>query len=60
MRCEQRFCIYNDEDECLLDEIEVNVIGMCDSFILVPISKKTLKTAKNQLLSEFQEQESNW
>ena len=31
MQCEFYYCIYNSENKCILNEIEIDELGMCGS-----------------------------
>ena len=59
MRCENEQCIYNQNAECLLDEIGLDAIGMCDACIIVDWDKDLLEAAKirqhHEINSEFKE-----
>jgi len=35
MKCENEYCIYNKDYLCILDEINIDSLGMCDSCILL-------------------------
>lgn len=38
MKCELDYCIYNKDSLCILNEIQLNSLGMCDESIIVSIS----------------------
>ena len=42
MQCENDFCIYNETNECLLEKIEVDNIGMCESCIKISLEKESI------------------
>ncbi|MCL2576225.1 MAG: hypothetical protein FWE33_07300 [Defluviitaleaceae bacterium] len=46
MKCEFELCIYNENEVCGLDEIVIDVLGMCESCVIVNIDKKTLDFLK--------------
>lgn len=48
MKCEFKFCIYNENNKCTLDEISVNFYGVCDSALYVEIDEETLEKSKMQ------------
>ncbi len=50
MTCENIFCIYQRNNECILEEISLDIIGICDNCIYVDIDTKMLNELKeNQL-----------
>ena len=55
MNCEFDYCIYNKEDVCILDNIGINQLGMCDSCEIVTISEKNLEKSKEKRLKEIAE-----
>ena len=55
MHCEFDYCIYNDAFTCILDEIQMNVRGMCEECEMVAISEKTLEEHKKKRLKEIAE-----
>lgn len=48
MICEVDSCIYNDDYKCLIDEMQINALGMCEECILVSIPDAILKTLKEK------------
>ena len=53
MLCENIFCIYNSDDRCQLDEIELDIIGNCKTCVYVEIGKKELEKKKKEQLEKF-------
>ena len=50
MTCENIFCIYQRNNECILEEISLDIMGICDNCIYVDIDTKMLNELKeNQL-----------
>jgi len=45
-KCAFDYCIYNREFFCILDEVEINSLGMCDACIIVSIPEDELKSLK--------------
>jgi len=39
MKCMLEYCIYNSGFTCILDEIQIDSLGMCDCCELVMVSK---------------------
>ena len=58
MNCEVDYCIYNDDYECILSEIRINSLGMCEECILVSIPNAELKFLKNKLRKQLEKTES--
>ena len=44
MKCENKFCVYQDEGECVFGETEVDVRGVCKKYIAVKIDDVELKS----------------
>lgn len=57
IRCENSMCIYEKNGLCILDEIEINVLGMCDECILPNFDEKSIKAAKRETLKRILERE---
>lgn len=53
MICENFLCIYEDEGKCILDEIELDVMGQCTMCEYINISDSTLKPLKKEALSHY-------
>ena len=49
MKCDNSFCVYQENDECILEEINIDTTGKCDSCIFINISDTDLYKYKNQL-----------
>jgi len=54
MKCEFLYCIYNQNRNCLLDEIEINSLGMCEECIIVSLDDQFLEIEKAQQLKEIE------
>ncbi len=48
MKCENHFCIYENEGFCLLEYIELDIQGQCKECICVNIEEERLKALKKQ------------
>ena len=46
MRCENHFCIYYEDDACLLDDIALDVLGNCESCIYVTLPESLLRRVR--------------
>lgn len=56
MYCENDMCVYNDEENgCMLDEISINSIGMCDSYILLTLEEEDREVIREKMLRQFEE-----
>lgn len=60
MYCEQKFCIYNHENECVLTEISINSLGMCDDALWININTNLLNRLKEKQLKIYDELEANY
>ena len=55
MKCEFSYCIYNNARDCILDEIHINAIGMCEACEIVSIPEEDLKKHKKEQLDRISE-----
>lgn len=44
MNCENIFCIYWEKDKCILDNINLDISGVCQSCIYIELNDKVLET----------------
>ena len=52
MRCENLFCIYwSEENICILDEIELDIQGKCNSCTYVNLDVTTLSQMRQMQLN---------
>ena len=56
MECENSLCIYEKNKKCILDEISVNMLGICDECIYPSIDEELLQDLKNKTLERFKEE----
>jgi len=49
MKCENGFCIYQENDECLLEEISLDILGQCTDCIYIDLEEKTLNQVKEYM-----------
>ncbi len=54
MNCEFDYCIYNQNKTCILQNIQINDLGMCDQRIIVSINRNALETMKQKQLNEIE------
>ena len=53
MKCENTFCIYQDEGKCSLDDICLDNSGMCSDCIYVSMDKDIIFKAKEEILQRL-------
>ena len=51
MKCENMFCIYQENDECFLKETELDITGSCKNCIYINIPEKELSRKKEEILN---------
>ena len=56
MTCEFDYCIYNRKRLCLLNEIRIDAMSMCEACELVAIPEKAIEKRKEKRLKEIEEQ----
>lgn len=56
MLCENIFCIYQNDDSCTLDDVEMDIVGQCQSCIYVSIPKAELNRLKAQTLASVEDE----
>ncbi len=49
MNCLNNFCIYQKDNECMLDEIELDINGCCEECIYANIPPQILEYEKEKL-----------
>jgi hypothetical protein len=53
MRCKNKYCIYNRDFTCILEEISINSLGMCDDCIIVKLNEDFIEAGKEQQRKEI-------
>jgi hypothetical protein len=53
--CYFEYCVYQKDNVCILGDMEINSLGMCDTCEVVNIHKNLLVTLKKQRLDEISE-----
>ena len=53
MLCQNKFCIYEENGKCILNETELDINGTCEECIYVNISTEILEEQKNKLRNSF-------
>ena len=54
MICEFDYCVYNRNKQCLLKEIRINSLGMCDDCIVVSVQDSILEKFKTEQLHKLE------
>jgi len=54
MKCAFDYCIYNKEFACILTEIQINSLGMCEALEMIAIPKENLSEYKEKRLKEIE------
>lgn len=60
MKCEYMLCIYHSDNACILDDIEVNSVGMCESCITVNIPEEYVMKERETALARFKAIHDEW
>ena len=53
MKCENIFCVYQKNDECILDEIELDILGQCRECIYIDLPDDIINEQKTKKLLLF-------
>ena len=54
-KCYNDYCIYQEDNLCILNDVEINNLGMCEHCEIVSFDKDVLDSAKKQRLNEIDE-----
>ena len=54
MNCENIFCIYQSKSKCILENVDINNMGMCADCIYPDIDEKLINDAKSELLKKYE------
>lgn len=60
MTCENRLCVYWNNDGCTLREVQLDGMGSCTDCILVSLPEELLARKRRELLNELEKQEAQW
>ncbi len=55
MNCENYFCLYQNDGQCTLDSIEIDINGSCATCIYVDIQEDELRSLKQKQLDSLEE-----
>lgn len=53
MKCANYLCVYSSNGECVLEDISLDISGICESCILISIPKDDLKKYKEEVLKRL-------
>lgn len=53
MKCENEFCVYQENSECILKEISLDIMGQCMDCIYVNIDEQTISNAKQKFRDKY-------
>ena len=53
MVCTNKFCVYCENEKCILKEISIGTLGICEEFILVDIEDDILSARKEMMLERW-------
>ncbi len=57
LTCDNIFCIYWEENACILDDISLDIQGSCTDCIYVSLDPAYLTAQRTALLEKFEEQD---
>lgn len=55
MECKYKYCIYNKNSLCLLDEVRIDRTGQCESCVMVWLPDGKLEEYKDDNIIELME-----
>ena len=53
MRCENNFCVYWKESNCILNEISLDIQGQCEDCIYIDLDENFLESKRNEKLNKL-------
>ncbi len=53
MVCTNKLCVYCEDEKCILQEISIGTLGICEEFILVDIEDGILSERKEMMLKRW-------
>ena len=57
MKCKYEFCIYEENGLCILNNVSINTVGLCDNCILPTFDNKLLSELKDETLKQLHNSE---
>lgn len=59
MKCDFEYCIYNENNICKLNEIQINSYGICEECVLISIPKTNLNIYKKRTIMDINKEYKN-
>ncbi len=56
-RCENQLCIYWTDNSCLLDHIDLDIQGRCETCIYITFDEEMLRTERQKALMRLEDEE---
>lgn len=53
LSCENKFCIYQKQGNCILKSVQLDIQGNCVDCIYINVEEDTLNNMKNNLLKDL-------
>lgn len=53
MKCRLNYCVYNRNNTCLIEEVQLDELGMCQECTIVSIPEQELNVWKEQQLQNI-------
>ena len=53
LSCENKFCIYQRQGNCILEKVELDIQGNCVDCMYINIEDNSLNSLKDKLLKEL-------
>lgn len=60
MPCQNNYCVYWSDNDCILDEMYLDIQGNCESCIYVDIEESVLATYRKKHLDKFKALQNNY
>jgi len=57
VKCEFEYCIYNENYKCVLDEVTINNLGMCEECMLITLDSSFLDSERKRQRKEIDERQ---
>jgi len=57
IKCEYKYCIYEENELCILDSTTINSTGLCENCILPTFDNKLLSELKDETLKQLHNNE---
>jgi len=53
MQCENEYCVYYKENKCVLEQVEIDSLGMCATCIRISLDESFLLEERKRQLQEI-------